>query len=364
MAASSIGLPTPSPNETTAARNATPSPWLVSPRFDVGFFLLSGLVVLVPWIATGVFNVDPYLVLSAVAVVANGPHLSSTWSRVYLDTRELRRRPVAVVVIPALIAAVIITTIWMTPDAYRLFTSIILYWATYHFAAQCYGLLRLYQRKSGEAPSLTWRAEAAFIYAIAATALMYRVHFGPRTLFNIVAYTPPVPLALVIAGGLVTVALALYVLVHHSVRAREGRAVPWPRLAFLGATALGFGVPFFLIRDGTAGFAAAACWHGIQYLGIVYHYNRNKFREGPSVGGARLISWVSQPGRAVAYGALMLALVGAVYGGVFVVAHTTGFDLWRTSLATWVTLTLSHYWIDGVIWKMRRDEQNRDVLAV
>lgn len=359
MVASPLQLTAPSPDAPAAAA----SRWVVSRRFDIGFFLLSGLVVLIPLIATRMFSVDPYLILSAVAVVSNGPHLSSTWSRVYLDARELRRRPVALAVIPVLIAAAVIATIRVTPDAFRILTSTILYWASYHFAAQCYGLLRLYQRKSGEALRPGHRAEAAFIYSFALFTMVYRIHFGPRSLMGTEAYTPPMPFALVVLAGAVAAASVVVVLIDQARRVAAGERLPWERLAFLGATALGFGVPFLLMRDGTAGFAAAACWHGIQYLGIVYHFNRNKYRGGVPR-EARVIGWASQPGRAVAYGALMLALVGAVYGGLIVVARATGADLWRLSLGTWVTLTLSHYWVDGVIWKMRRDETNRRLLAV
>src|SRR5690349_15106595 len=76
------------------------TPWIVSRNFDVGYFLSSGLVVFIPLLAIGVFSIKPDMILAAVAVVANGPHLSSTWSRVYLDSTELRRRPLAYVGIP------------------------------------------------------------------------------------------------------------------------------------------------------------------------------------------------------------------------------------------------------------------------
>jgi hypothetical protein len=310
---------------------------------------------------TRFFHVDPNYVLAAVAVTSNGPHLSGTWSRVYLDTRELRRRPFAFVGVPLLITAAIVAMVQTTPEAHRITTSIILYWATWHFAAQCYGLLRIYQRKSGEPARPGHRAEALFVFATAAAGILWRIHYGPRSLFGITAITPPVPFAVVALALTAWIGSGLAVLVDQTRRALAGHAIPWPRLAFLGAVLLGFGVPFMLMTDGTAGFAAAACWHGLQYLGIVYHYNRQKFRSGDAR-GAGLIAWVSQPGRQFVYVALMLGMVGVVYGGIFAVAQVTHWDLWKLTLSTWTSITLSHYWLDGLIWKMRHAE-NRRVLA-
>ena len=55
------------------------------------------------------------------------------------------------------------------------------------------------------------------------------------------------------------------------------------RLVFIGCSFLGFFVPFQLITsDDTSAFAAAACWHGFQYLGMMRHYNVNAWKGGVS----------------------------------------------------------------------------------
>lgn len=46
-------------------------------------------------------------------------------------------------------------------------------------------------------------------------------------------------------------------------------------------------------------------------------------------------------------------MAGAVYVLVFALSLVTwSFFTWAGVI--WVSLTLSHYWIDGVIWKLRR----------
>src|SRR5439155_22290296 len=122
---------------------------------------------------------------------------------------------------------------------------------------------------------------------------------------------------------------AFLLVVYRWQRVRE-RNQPWAKAAWLrGAFVLcgfiGFFVPFQCIKtDDTSAFAAAACWHGIQYLGIVRHYHRNTWRGGVHP-DAKLISWLSQPGKArlALYVALLLALAGAGYVVIFAGSRIT-----------------------------------------
>src|SRR5690349_1900646 len=132
-----------------AARPATAPGWIVSSRFDLAVFLLSSLVTLVPWIAVDHFGVSAFYVLAAVAICSNGPHLASTWTRVYLDGRERFRRPFAYFAVPALLAAMVLAFILVDGRETAWLRTILFFWASWHFAAQCWGLLRIYQRKQG-----------------------------------------------------------------------------------------------------------------------------------------------------------------------------------------------------------------------
>jgi hypothetical protein len=350
---------------TQAAAAPTPaSGWIVSARFDLPVFLLSAAVTLVPWIAVDHLGVAPFYVLAAVAICSNGPHLASTWTRVYLDGRERFRRPVAYLVVPALLAAMVLSFILVDGRDTAWLRTILFYWASWHFAAQCWGLLRIYQRKQGVVGTPIAQLEKALLFAGAAWCVLHRIFTGPWTLFGgpVLHPSPPAWLvnglgALVAAGGLFYFGSLL------AAALRTGR-LELRRAAMIGSTVGAFAVPFLLIRDGTAAFAAAACWHGFQYLGIVFFFNRNRFAGGVEP-RARLVSWVSQPGRAVAYFALMLALAGVAYGGLLVLARFTRGTRWDEGtwgLFVWTSLTFGHYWLDGVIWKLRKDPELRQRL--
>lgn len=334
---------------------------IISPVKDFLFFFASALVVLLAWFASSVLHVDGYTILATVAVVSNGPHLVSTWTRVYFDPNEWRARPVATVGVPLVLFALVLFANWKLAElGPRILNSTILYWATWHFVAQNWGILRIYQRKSGE-PLTSWaqKLERPLLLLIVLFCLSHRLYTGPRVLFGVEVLSPSLPRALVL-GLLAPIFFLLGALLVSRVRERRApwARASWLRLAFLGCSFLGFFVPFQLITsDDTSAFAAAACWHGFQYLGMVRHYHLNAWKGGVS-GEARVISWLSQPGwtRGFLYWALLMILAGSVYGVVFALSLVTSWSFYTWAGVIWVSLTLSHYWIDGVIWKLRRPE--------
>ena len=337
--------------------------FIVSPKFDGAFFFASVLVVVAAWIAAVRFHVDGFVVLAIVAVVANGPHLSSTWTRVYMDRREWRERPLAIFAVPAAITAFVFSwTIWGR-DGGTLLNTILLYWATWHFLAQNWGLLRIYQRRGGEPdPALARRLEKPLLFASVAWCLLHRLRTGPWSLFGTTVYhLRPRWWVLDVLGAACITAAALLLALRLF---EKDRALRWSgllRFVFIGCAFVGFFVPFVLMTsvDGTTAFAAAACWHGFQYLGIVRFYHRNAWRTGVHP-DARVISWLSQPGagRLALYCVLLLALAGAGYVVIYagsLATRGTAWDVYRWAASVWLSLTFSHYWLDGVIWKLRRD---------
>ncbi len=347
-------------SDAVLARPAT-SLAIISPTKDFLFFFASTFVVLLVWFASAGLQVQGFHILAAVAVVSNGPHLVSTWTRVYFDPHEWRSRTVPTVVVPLLIFSFVFFATWKLGGlGPRLLNSAILYWATWHFVAQNWGILRIYQRKSGE-PETSWamKLERPVLLLTVLFCLAHRLHTGPRVLFGVEVFSPalPRPLVLGLLAPLVVLACALLVQRLREARAPWAKAA-WVRVAFLACSFLGFFVPFQLITsDDTSAFAAAAAWHGLQYLGMVRHYNLNAWRGGVHA-RARVISWLSQPGwaRGFLYWALLMALAGGVYGVIFMLSLVTPWDFYTWAGVVWVSLTLSHYWVDGVIWKLRRPE--------
>ncbi|MBX5481853.1 MAG: hypothetical protein IRZ16_08455 [Myxococcaceae bacterium] len=357
---------------TTAAPIAARSPYIVSPGFDAVFFFGSTASVLMAWAAASLFHVNGFYVLAAVAVVSNGPHLVATWTRVYFDKREWRKRPWQIFLGPVVITAAVVAVLQgMGFKGSRVLNTALLYWAVWHFVQQNWGLLRIYQKRSGE-PDSSWalRLERPMLYVFVAWCMLHRLQTGPRRLFGTEVYYVPIPLWAVNVLLVVSCLLAAAWIV---LRLREGR-VAWTTSAllrggFLACAALGFFVPFLLITtDDTSGFAAAACWHGLQYIGIVHFYHRNAWKGGVHP-DARLVSWLTQPGwlRLFGFAVLLWALAASGYGVIYVgslLTRGTSWNIYTWGSVVWLSLTFSHYYLDGVIWKISRDPKVAQRLAV
>lgn len=293
-----------------------------------------------------------YYVLVAVALF-NGPHLISTWTRVYLPARERFRRPLHYWLVPGLLTAFAIGSLAAGGLGPIYLRSVIFYWATWHFVAQAYGILRIYQRKHGVIDTVEARLEKAILFLACFFCVLRRIYTGPWDLFG-VQIIHPFPRAWEVnAFGAITVVVALVYVARLVARGDFGPATRI-RVALVGFTAFGFAMPFLVIKNGTSAFAAAALWHAIQYVGIVWHYNRTRYAGGRDP-DAPLLSWSSQPGagRALAYVGIIVACAAGVYAVALAMMRVVGWSLAETSLALWTALTLGHYYLDGVIWKSR-----------
>jgi hypothetical protein len=360
---------TPSATESVVTRASTP--FIVSGRFDAFFFFASVAAVVFAWIASDRFHVDGFYILATVAVIANGPHLTSTWTRVYFDKREWRTRPFHIFVMPVFIAAFVVYMNFRGFWGDRVLTTVLIYWATWHFLAQNWGLLRIYQKRSGE-PDTSWplRLERPLMYGAVLWCLLHRLMTGPRSVFGAEVYYLDIP-SYALDALLVTVlcGFGVYTVLRFRERQQPWARTAWIRAAFLGCAVMGFFVPFICItHDGTTAFAAAACWHGFQYLGIVRFYHRNAWKGGVNP-DAKIVSWVSQPGgwRLFWYVSLLLSLAGAGYILIYsasLMTRGTEWDIDKWGGVVWMSFTFSHYYLDGVIWKLRRDREVASRLLV
>src|SRR5207302_10970559 len=128
-----------------------------------------------PWIASGKLGISGYYVLVAVALF-NGPHLISTWTRVYLPRRERFRRPLHYWVVPGLLATFAIGCIAAGGLGPVYVRTVIFFWASWHFVAQAYGILRIYQRKHGAIGTTAAKLEKALIFGVCFFCVLRRIY--------------------------------------------------------------------------------------------------------------------------------------------------------------------------------------------
>ena len=142
-------------------------------------------------------------------------------------------RPWLIVLMPMLITGIVIGVMQLMGfKGSRVLNSALLYWAVWHFVAQNWGLLRLYQKRSGE-PDTSWalKLERPMLYVFVAWCLLHRVETGPRRLFGTELYYPPLPLW---AVNVLLVVAILMAVAWIGLRLREGR-VAWTNSAIIRA---------------------------------------------------------------------------------------------------------------------------------
>ena len=326
---------------------------MIAPGVDALLFLGVTLLTLIPWVVSDVLHYPGWYVILGVGVV-NGPHLISTWTRVYLVPGERFKRPVRYWADPrhrdgaghrrrrrradsapprALDHLLLGDLALRRPELGR----------AAHLPAQA-RCRRPPRGAAGEgarfSPGVLLRAAPALHGTLAAVR-----HRGLSR--------PPAGAAVNGLGALLVALAAVYLVVWF----RDGRqraAHEWVRPAYLAFNFLGFAMPFLVIRDGNSAFGAAALWHAVQYIAIVWLYNDRRYRGGIDP-NARLVSWVSQRGRAVGIHESHRSLRrGRLHDRLrrFVLRRTG--RSWTSRCTFWTGFTLGHYYLDGIIWKSRR----------
>src|SRR5262249_4376529 len=109
--------------------------WIISPAVDLSLFVFVSLLTIGPWLASDHFGARGRWVLYAVAIF-NGPHLFSTWTRVYMPRGERFRRPLHYWVVPGLLAAFAVGCLAAGGLGPVYLRTVIFYWASWHFVAQ------------------------------------------------------------------------------------------------------------------------------------------------------------------------------------------------------------------------------------
>jgi hypothetical protein len=115
-------------------------------------------------------------------------------------------------------------------------------------------------------------------------------------------------------------------------------------------------------------YAAATIFHNIQYHRLVWFYNQNKYGQDPervrNYGLATLISgrWLFYVGAAALY-AIVFDVVPrfVLKDGVGLMSIGTRNQVIFSFFAA---PGLLHYWIDGHIWKVRKDPELRKYLKL
>lgn len=246
-----------------------PTVAIVSPRFDVGWFVLPGVCSAVLGLAIGLFGeegheVGPLLWIVLVLGI-DVAHVWSTLWRTYLDPRARERHRRRLLVVPALVAWLGFLLHLESPAT---FWTVLAYLAIFHFIKQHVGFALLYVRKAGESRLDRRLTEAAVWAGTLAPVVWWHAHL-PRSFAWFVDGDLFAGLPEVVGG--VALLLELPVLVAFVVRRWQLRAGKNPMVAALVLVpAFNWHLGIVLFDDDRIFTLTNVVMHGVPYLALVW----------------------------------------------------------------------------------------------
>ena len=270
---------------------------------------------------------------------ANWPHFAATSARLYGSRSSIAQFPLTAYVIPALVVGLTVSA-FVAPDTVApSFVKLVRIWSIYHFSAQAFGLTLIYARRAGMA--ITPRARRSAQWFLFATFLA-RAAFddsgtGTRNYFGIAFNRLNLPLWTCRSLLVCSVVLGALFVREFAALAVDGRP---PIIVLLPA--LSYFVWFIVASPQTLFFSLVPFFHSVQYLFLAA-----ALREPGGGRGTR------RPAR---QWYLANVIAGIVLFFVLPrVALLGPRDLGFSSAVIWAGIQLHHFFVDGVIWRLRRE---------
>ncbi|WP_291906945.1 hypothetical protein [Chitinophaga sp. CB10] len=297
-------------------------------------------------------------------------HVYSTIYRTYFDGGAFRKQSRLFIWAPILAWVAGVAAYAAGP---LVFWRILAYMAVYHFVRQQYGFLRIYSRKE-TAGKFSRSVDTLTIYAATIYPLLYWHLQGPIP-FN---WFIPGDFFYIAAGssilhllGMVYAAIVIIYLLKEMNYSIQQRWVNIPKQLLVLGTMLSwyFGIIYF---KGDLTFTLLnVISHGIPYMALVWAHGRKQYHM--SAGGNKFLQAVfSNKGILLFLGliALFAFVEEGLWDGFVWREHTRFFSLFQQlpevedNLLLMLLVPLlavpqvTHYVLDGFIWKMKHDKYN------
>lgn len=290
---------------------------------------------------------DIYIFVAAFG--ATGHHLPGM-IRAYGDRALFARFRWRFICAPIFLLGVCLAFTWWDLKGLVL---VVFFWGVWHGMMQTYGFCRIYDAKAGSFAPLTRRLDFATCALWFATAVLLSPQRMADTLDTYYASGGPYLQPHLLHSAqqiLLVVATAVSILfLANFIRMWVIGQRPNPvKLALLG-TSIAF---WWYCNNGVtnilAGIALFEVFHDVQYLSLVWIYNRTRVEKDPSIGG--FMRFVFR--RSGSLIGLYIGLVFA-YGSLGYFKETEIETIKRFLTGMVAASGLLHFYYDGFIWKVR-----------
>lgn len=323
--------------------------WILDSWRDLLFYVGTPLL-LVPMFALAQARwraQDIYLFVAAFG--ATGHHLPGM-IRAYGDRALFERFRWRFIFAPIFLVTVCLAFVWWDLKGIVL---VVFFWGVWHGMMQTYGFCRIYDAKAGSFAALTRRLDFASCAVWFAAAVFLSPQRMADTLETYYASGGPfIPPALLHGAQQVLLAAAIAASILFLVNFGRMWAVgkrPNPVKLALLTTSIVF---WWYCNNGVtnilAGIALFEVFHDVQYLSLVWIYNRNRVEKDRSIGG--FMRFVFR--RSGSLVGLYIGLVFA-YGSLGYFKETEIETIKRFLTGVVAASGLLHFYYDGFIWKVR-----------
>lgn len=285
----------------------------------------------------------------ALALVFNYPHYMATVYRAYHTRTEFARYRIFTVHLTVLLALVAIAShAWsaIVPWIFTLYVT----WSPWHYTGQNFGLLMMYARRNGAAPTSGER-RALYVSFLASYLLLFiGFHTGPSNDPLILSLGIPALLSDFARLGLLLVFAVPGLAALGLLAKRLPLAAMLAPLALFAAQFIWFVAPAAVewatdVRLSQARYSSGvlAIMHSAQYLWVTSYYAR---REAEAVPGG--------PWRPWSYAATLVAGGIALFvPGPWIASYLFRSDFTTSFLIFTAVVNIHHFILDGAIWKLR-----------
>jgi tetratricopeptide (TPR) repeat protein len=351
-----------SPQTVPAAPAASRKPglWILDSWRDLVLYVCTPLVILPIFLLAQVRWSAQDIYLFVAAFGAMGHHLPGM-IRAYGDRALFQRFRWRFIFAPIFLVVVCAAfSIWDLKGI----VLVAFVWGIWHGMMQTYGFCRIYDAKVGSFAELTRRLDFALCGIWFATGVLLSPQRMTDTLETYYSAGGPfIPPALIRTAqqGLLAVALAVAGLfLANYVRSWVRGNRPSPVKLVLLVTSISFWwYCNNIIASVLVGVALFEVFHDVQYLSLVWIYNRKRVETDSSIGG--FMRFVFRRS-----GSLIGLYVGLIfaYGALGYFKPGVGVESVKNVLAGVVTASaLLHFYYDGFIWKVR-EKSTRQSLGI
>ena len=330
---------------------SAPSPWIYRPWIDllIGCGAWSAPLLLLAFYATSTYSRAWAVAFYFLALLCNYPHFMATVYRAYHTRTEFARYRIFTVHIALLLAlAGVVAHVWypLLPWIFTLYIC----WSPWHYTGQNFGLLMMFARRSGLAPSSAERNAIHLSFLASFLLLMLSFHTGPSgdalilSLGLSAKFTLPARAVLAVffavACGWALISMA---------RRSSLRAIVAP-LTLAVTQFLWFLLPAMIelfsgheVPQTRYSSGVLAVLHSAQYLWITSYYQAREARERGEA------NWK--------FSRYLLTLVAGGIAlfipGPWIASRIFHADFAASFLTFTALVNIHHFILDGALWKLR-----------